>query len=242
MGRAYAERIIDLNPLDGMSPPPQAAVRLHASIEDVRAILNHAQNQVDLVRRDRVISPQTHRAEQVLLLARLAADSGARRGELAALRLGDLDGDVLTISRGVSNEVLGPTKNRGIRRMTLGATAADLWGESVERWRSQAGPPFGPWLFSAVPDHGRRLSTSALGHWFAALALVAGHSDVTASTAAKVRIHAGAAGPADSPEAASCESPSSELAACTSALRISPIRPRVDADPMHVGAAAASAA
>jgi len=151
MGWAYAERIIDLNPLVGMSPPPQARVRLHASIEDVRAFLDHAQNQVDLARRrDRGISPQTHRAEQVLLLARLAADGGARRGELAALRLGDLDGDVLTISRGVSNEVLGPTKNRGIRSMTLGATAADLWGESVERWRSQAGPPFGQAFPAAV--------------------------------------------------------------------------------------------
>lgn len=115
-----------------------------------------------------------HRAEQVLLLARLAADSGARRGELAALQFADLDGDVLTISRGVSNEVLGPTKNRRIRRVTLGATAADLWRQSVERWRSQAGPPFGPWVFSAVPDHSRRLSTSALGHWFATLTLDAG--------------------------------------------------------------------
>ena len=156
MGWVYAERIIDLNPLVGMSPPPQARVRLHASIEDVRAFLDHAQNQVDLARRrDRGISPQTHRAEQVLLLARLAADGGARRGELAALRLGDLDGDVLTSSRGVSNEVLGPTKNRGIRSMTLGATAADLWGESVERWRSQAGPPFGQAFPAAVGRSGR---------------------------------------------------------------------------------------
>lgn len=39
-----------------------------------------------------------HRAEQILLLARLAADSGARRGELAALQVDDLDGDVLTIA------------------------------------------------------------------------------------------------------------------------------------------------
>lgn len=180
MGWAYAERIIDLNPLDGMAPPPQAGVRLHASIDDVRAILDHAQRQVDLARRgDRGSSPQSHRAEQVLLLARLAADSGARRGELAALQLGDLDGDVLTISRGVSNEVLGPTKSRRIRRVTLGATAANLWRESVERWRSQTSTPFGPWLFSAAPDHSRRLTTSTLGHWFAALALDAGHPDVT---------------------------------------------------------------
>ena len=39
---------------------------------------------------------------------RAAADSGARRGELAALQFTDLDGDVLTIARGTSNEIVGP--------------------------------------------------------------------------------------------------------------------------------------
>lgn len=97
MGWAFAQRIIDLNPLDGMTPPPQAGVRLHASIEDVRTNLDQAQHQVDLARLfDHRDNAQAHRAEQVLLLARLAADSGARRGELAALQVGDLDGDVLT--------------------------------------------------------------------------------------------------------------------------------------------------
>ena len=74
--------------------------------------------------------------------------------------------------------MLGPTKSRRIRRLTLGATAAHLWRESVERWRSQAGTPFGPWLFSAAPEHTRRLGTSALGHWFAALTLDAGHPEI----------------------------------------------------------------
>jgi len=41
-------------------------------------------------------------AEQDLLLVRLAADCGARRGELAVLRLGDVDGRVLSIERGLS--------------------------------------------------------------------------------------------------------------------------------------------
>jgi len=41
-------------------------------------------------------------AEQTLLLVRLAADSGARRGELAALRHSDLDGRILSIERGLS--------------------------------------------------------------------------------------------------------------------------------------------
>jgi hypothetical protein len=37
-------------------------------------------------------------AEQALLLVRVAVESGARRGELAVLRHGDVNGRVLTIS------------------------------------------------------------------------------------------------------------------------------------------------
>ena len=66
---------------------------------------------------------------------RLAADSGARRGELAALRFGDLDGRVLTIERGVSGEQVGPTKTRRVRRLTLGATTVALWLDSESTWR-----------------------------------------------------------------------------------------------------------
>ena len=107
-----------------------------------------------------------HRAEQTLLLARLAADSGARRGELAALQFGDLDGDVLTIARGTSNEVVGPTKTGRIRRLTLGPTTTKLWLDIVSQWRHrrEVGDRFGPWLFSAAPDHTTRLTTSCLGH------------------------------------------------------------------------------
>lgn len=43
-------------------------------------------------------------AEQTQLLVRLAADTGARRGELAVLRSADLDGRVLTIERNLSLE------------------------------------------------------------------------------------------------------------------------------------------
>jgi len=38
------------------------------------------------------------RAEQDLLLVRLAADTGVRRGELAALQIADLDGRILSIN------------------------------------------------------------------------------------------------------------------------------------------------
>jgi integrase len=69
--------------------------------------------------------PPRHR-----LLVRFAADSTARRGELAVLRFGDLDGQrVLTIERGPSQGMLGSTKSRRTRRLTLGATTATLIGE-----------------------------------------------------------------------------------------------------------------
>ena len=61
------------------------------------------------------------RAEQNLLLVRWAADSGARRGELAALRFDDLEGRVLHIERGVSAGVLIAPKSGQARRLTLGA-------------------------------------------------------------------------------------------------------------------------
>lgn len=123
---------------------------------------------------------ELHRAEQVLLLARLAADTGARRGELAALQAADLDGDVLTIRRGTSNEVVGPTKSGRVRRLTLGATTADLWRASVAGGRACVAPgPLGRWLFSRRLDHTAQLTTSCTGHWFTDLADRAGHPDVT---------------------------------------------------------------
>ena len=188
VGWAYAERIVDLHPLDGMRGPPQARVRMHAPADHVRAILRHARqvaiNAASGSGGDPPGASGPHRAEQKLLLARLAADSGARRGELAALQLGDLDGDVLTIARGTSNEVVGPTKTIRIRRLTLGPTTTKLWRDIVSQWRhrGEAGARFGLWLFSAAQDHSTRLTTSCLGHWFAELTTGAGYPEVTLHT------------------------------------------------------------
>lgn len=152
-----------------MRGPSQASARLHAPVGAVRDILNRATADVDAARRAHARGAASevavHRAEQILLLARLAADTGARRGELAALQLGDLDGDVLTISRATSCQVVGPTKTGRIRRLTLGATAADLWRDSVTGWNArlanephmivgdEAPAAFGPLLFSHRADH-----------------------------------------------------------------------------------------
>ena len=92
-----------------MRGPTTSPTRLHAPVNAVRDILQFAAAEVD-DRGDRSAvvggsAVEIHRREQVLLLARLAPDTGARRGELAALQIGDLDADVLTISRATSNEL-----------------------------------------------------------------------------------------------------------------------------------------
>lgn len=192
-GWAYREGILDAPPLRGMRGPSTSATRLHAPVQAVRQILQTAGAEVDDLRRrtaDGDARVDLHRSEQILLLVRLAADTGARRGELAALRIDDLDGDVLTISRGTSGEVVGPTKSGRIRRLTLGSTTAQLWRSSVAAWRSAADEAghdrhgerpaaLGPWLFSGRIDHTSRLTTSCAGHWFADLATRSGHPDVT---------------------------------------------------------------
>jgi len=95
---------------------------LHLSSEEVLRLLEAAETLVAAsVPRG---AERLHKAEQVLLLlllllVRLAADSGARRGELVSLRFDDLEGRVL-IERGVSADVLGPTKTGRTRRLTIG--------------------------------------------------------------------------------------------------------------------------
>jgi integrase len=116
----------------------------------------------------------------LLLLLRLAADTGARRGELAALRLADLEGRVLTIARAASANIVGAIKTERTRQLTLGAGVVDLWQDMTRRWQVQVGrEPFGPWLFSPEPTHHVRLRADTLGHWFAALCADAGMPDVT---------------------------------------------------------------
>ena len=73
---------------------------------------------------------------------------------------------MLTIAKGTSNEVVGPTKTGRIRRLTLGPTTAGLWRHTVDQWQQRAGEGqrFGLWLFSRRADHTTRLSTSCLAH------------------------------------------------------------------------------
>src|SRR5664280_2004471 len=143
LGWAYTERILDVHPLDGMRSPPHAAVRMHAPVDHVRAILTCARQQaIDAALREgRNPSDRMalHRPEQTLLLPGWPPIPAPGAGELAALQLTDLDGDVLTIARGTSNEAVSYTKTGRIRRLTLGPTTAALWRHTVEQWRQRTG-------------------------------------------------------------------------------------------------------
>lgn len=104
---------------------------------------------------------------RTFLVVRLAVDSGARRGELAALRFDDLDGRVLRIERSVSAEELTTPKSGRERCVTLGAATALLWARLEEEWRDREAPQaLGPWLFSSDGLHRHRWSAGVLAHRF----------------------------------------------------------------------------
>lgn len=179
---AFQERLIAIHPLAGMPGPAQPEPKRDVPVDVVRELLAAAACDVQAIGSDgsRDRDRRLHRAEQTALLLRLAADTGARRGELSALRTDDLQGRVLHLDRGVSDEVVTTTKSRRQRRVTVGADTARLWESSVGTWQGRLGEqPLGPWLFSAHPDHHTRLRTASLGHWFAAFTRRHGHGDVT---------------------------------------------------------------
>lgn len=88
---------------------------------------------------------------------------------------------MLTIARAASMEIVGPTKTLQIGRLTL-VSAPQPCGVTPSKGGGNAPGPtlaLGPWLFSARPDHSTRLTTSCWAHWFGALCVDAGYTDVT---------------------------------------------------------------
>ena len=148
LGWAYDERLIDLH------PDAQHAWSSSSHAETTPA-------------RHRASGQRRHRCELDLLLVRLAADTGARRGELAALRIDDLHDRVPRIDRADSAGQLTSTKSGQGRTLTVGSTTAALWRTLSTGWEQRSGHPVGPWLFSADLDHRHRLDASTLGHRFA---------------------------------------------------------------------------
>jgi len=185
IGWAQSESIIERNPIRDMRGPPRLGTRMHVPVGDVATLMEMAEKLAERAAGalDGTVSSlhALHKAEQAQLVVRPAADSGARRGELAALRCGDLDGRVLTIERGGSGEEVGPTKTRQVRRLTLGRRTIELWRVNEAAWRRRAAGnnEFGEWRFSRDVDHDRRLTTSGLGPWFAELRDEAGLEGVS---------------------------------------------------------------
>ncbi len=181
---AWGERILTVHPLRGMRgparPEPRRPLDDHAvgallTTAELRLLEAYANHPLD----EAGCGPQRavdalHRAEQDLLLVRLAADSGARRGELAALRIDDLDGRLLHIARAVSaGQITTPKSGHG-RTITVGAHTASLWHRLVGTWvarRQGSVQPevFGPWLFTSDAAHEHRLGAEVLGNRFTRL-------------------------------------------------------------------------
>ena len=161
---------------------PQPEPRRDVAVPIVVALLAAAASDVTQAHQlpvtDRTVRV-LHHAEQVQLLLRLAADTGARRGELGALRLDDLDGWQLRIERGVSAEVVSTTKTGRARTVTVGA--ARLWQDNVAAWsnRPASDGAVGPWLVSHRPDHTVRMPCSELAGLFWDFARRHEHGDVT---------------------------------------------------------------
>jgi len=179
-GWAFEQRLLAGNPLEGMRGPAQPEPRRDVTPDVVRQLLKAADDDVlaalttPAAHRDR----QVRHARQVRLLLRLAADTGARRGELAALRLDDLHGRVLHIDRAVSAEVVTTTKTGRSRRLTVTTTTAELWQQALAQAVVRQPESERLWLFA--PDRGLgRLTCGALGHAFSRFTRQHGHGDVT---------------------------------------------------------------
>jgi integrase len=188
---AYDERLLDTHPLRLMRGPGRPDPRRPLTDNEIGALLataelSHLEMHANHVG-DHPSLHRLHRAEQDLLLIRLAADTGARRGELAALRLDDLNRRVLQIERAISAGQLTTPKSGQVRTLTVGTTTAELWHRLATTWQhraDQCGRRLGPWVFAADLAHQQRVGSEVLGRRFAVLRDTAG---VPAATLHRLR-------------------------------------------------------
>lgn len=178
VGWAYDDRVIDHHPIRNMRGPGRPEPRRPLLESEVKALLGAAEARLLEAVANDAATPGTrwhrHRAEQDLLLVRLAADSGARRGELAALRFADLQDRTLQICRSVSGDAITLPKSGRPRTLTVGTSTARLWHTLATDARTRTQGPLGPWVFTSDVAHHQRLTVGALGHRFARLREVAG--------------------------------------------------------------------
>ncbi len=148
---AAQQNLIRSNPIRGMRGPRRPDPRKHLLPGEIALLLNTAE-------------------------VAAAADTGARRAEIATLRLADLDGQVLRIERNQSMEVLGPTKTGRTRRITIGATTAAVIRDHFDTWDQRAGAAAaqGDWIFAPDPRHLTHARADSLSHRMVSLRDAAG--------------------------------------------------------------------
>jgi integrase len=175
IGWAHSERVIDVHPIRDMRGPRRPEPRRPMPDQDLGQLLQVAESQLlEALANDTygpAASRRRHAAEQDLLLLRLAADTGARRGELAALQFDDLTGRVLHIGRAISDNVITTPKSGRDRSLTMGGSTAQLWQRLARDWqdRLDTDTTFGPWVFSPDAAHDQRLTPSGLAQRFTRL-------------------------------------------------------------------------
>jgi integrase len=169
---ATAEGLLRRNPLLGMRGPARPEPRMHLTIDEIHKLLSTAVELAKVARARSIDAPENANlrrdlfvAEQTLLLVRLAADTGARRGELAALRMADLEGRVLRIERGVSGGELGSTKTKRTRRITVGQTTVEMLRAHTNEFPGD-GVAGHDWLFAPDATRSTFARAERLSHRF----------------------------------------------------------------------------
>lgn len=154
------------NPAERATPPSEHPKRVASpSPVDLRQLIETA---------------AAHEPRYGILLV-LAAITGARRGELCALRWSDVDlaAGVVHIRRSakqVGREVLiGTTKTHQERTVAIPPEAVALlagWRRTVDDTAARSEIPLvdDPYVFSAVADYSRPMKPATLSSWFASLA------------------------------------------------------------------------
>ena len=194
IGWAYDERIIDTHPIRTMPGPARPTPRRPLETDALRRLLAAAESScLEAVAND-IGRPgdreRRHVAEQDLLLVRLAADSGARRGSLQHSSSTTSETGSCTSPCRVGghdrNTEIGTRPNTHDRH-----SYCDVMAPTRRRLAdpSRSGRVFGPWLFSPDFDHRTRLTTGALGHRFARLADRAGGRRRDAASPSAQRRH-----------------------------------------------------
>ena len=181
---AMREQLLADDPLAAMQSPAGPPVRRWARPGEILRLVDVAEARMKAAAE--AVEQQPHRrrlhlalfrAEQDVLMVRLASDSALIRGDLVALQTRDLFGRKMKVSHRNRDGRIEPLTDHRRATLTLGAHTAACWAGHVARWDDVKG--HGPWLFAATPERTEALTPSGLGQRFSSLACLADLSTVT---------------------------------------------------------------